>query len=488
MRLSSRFFLYAMAAIWAARVFAMAAMPLADTSEPRYAEIARLMAVSGDWITPWFEPGVPFWGKPPLAFWLQALTIKAFGLSELSVRLSSLPAILGMAWLIHELGRRMVSRQAANWSALILSTMLLPAATAGAVLTDPWLAFGVSLSMVAYYVAQDSPSWRWRYGFFIGLAIGLLAKGPLAVLLVAGAIVPWLLWRRFFMGPQARQSAPRLPWISGIALVALLVLPWYIAAEIKTPGFLRYFILGEHFYRFFDPGWGGDRYGYPKNRPYGSIWLEWLLASLPWGIVGVLALAWRWRKGAALRQSLAAAARDRRWTYLFAWAAATPLFFTFSGNIIWTYVLPALPPVALLLAAGMPGAPLPSMRKGILACMILVPLAFVVVGAAAIVAPERFKTEKGLVAKAQAMSAPGETLYFVGNLPFSARFYSRGTARKVGFERLRELVPPEGGRVFLAVSRDDLVYALPTLPKDASVVYENKRRLLYMAGVAKTAP
>ncbi|NLZ11765.1 MAG: glycosyltransferase family 39 protein, partial [Alcaligenaceae bacterium] len=46
-------------------LLAMVMMPLADTTEPRYAEIARLMAASGDWITPWFEPGVPFWGKPP---------------------------------------------------------------------------------------------------------------------------------------------------------------------------------------------------------------------------------------------------------------------------------------------------------------------------------------------------------------------------------------------------------------------------------------
>ena len=67
MRLSARGLLLGLAAILAARLFAMALMPFADTSEPRYAEIARVMASSGDWITPWFEPGVPFWGKPPLA-------------------------------------------------------------------------------------------------------------------------------------------------------------------------------------------------------------------------------------------------------------------------------------------------------------------------------------------------------------------------------------------------------------------------------------
>ena len=79
----------------------MAVMPLADTSEPRYAEIARLMAVTGDWVTPWFEPGVPFWGKPPLAFWAPALSIKLLGLSEFSLRLPAFAAMLGVLALVH---------------------------------------------------------------------------------------------------------------------------------------------------------------------------------------------------------------------------------------------------------------------------------------------------------------------------------------------------------------------------------------------------
>ena len=63
------------------RIIAMAVVPLADTTEPRYAEIARLMLTTNDWITPWFEPGVPFWGKPPLSFWAQALSFKLFGIN-----------------------------------------------------------------------------------------------------------------------------------------------------------------------------------------------------------------------------------------------------------------------------------------------------------------------------------------------------------------------------------------------------------------------
>jgi 4-amino-4-deoxy-L-arabinose transferase-like glycosyltransferase len=477
MRSVSRIVLYAFPAIWAARLFAMATMPFVDTSEPRYAEIARLMAVSGDWITPWFSPGVPFWGKPPLAFWLQALCIRAFGLSEFSIRLASLPAILGMAGLCFVLARRMASREAGLWSSVIFSTMLLPAAAAGAVLTDPWLAFGVTLSMAAFYLARETPAWQWRYGFFLGLAIGLLAKGPLAVLLVAASLIPWLAWRRVFAMPRA-DAARGLPWTGGIVLVAALVLPWYIAAEVKTPGFLRYFILGEHFFRFVDPGWKGDLYGSAHVEPYGAIWAQWLLASLPWGALGLLALSWRWRERSTWRARLAMAARDSRWTYLLAWALATPLFFTLSANVIWTYVLPALPPAAVLLAAAMPTAPRPSVHKAVLACAALVPLAFLVVGTAAIVSPQRFKTEKGLVAMADAMKAPGERLYFVGSLPFSARFYSRGAAGKVEREQLCAVLPAAGKRVFLAVQVDEQDETLAMLPQGAAVAYAGKRHAL----------
>ncbi|WZB69383.1 phospholipid carrier-dependent glycosyltransferase [Achromobacter xylosoxidans] len=170
MRSTSKALLLGLAAILAARLFAMAVMPLADTSEPRYAEIARLMAVTGDWVTPWFEPGVPFWGKPPLAFWAPALSIKLLGLSEFSLRLPAFAAMLGVLALVHAFAARRFGVSAARWAALVFATMLLPLASAGAVLTDPYLALGVTLSMTSFLLARrDGPrggamasSWVWR--------------------------------------------------------------------------------------------------------------------------------------------------------------------------------------------------------------------------------------------------------------------------------------------------------------------------------------
>ncbi|HEU6454869.1 MAG TPA: glycosyltransferase family 39 protein, partial [Roseateles sp.] len=70
-----------------ARLSAMAWLPLMDTTEARYGDIGRRMAALGDWVTPWFDEGVPFWGKPPLSFWLTAASMRLFGLSEFAARL-----------------------------------------------------------------------------------------------------------------------------------------------------------------------------------------------------------------------------------------------------------------------------------------------------------------------------------------------------------------------------------------------------------------
>ena len=92
-------------AILLLRLGLAAVLPLADTTEPRYAEIARLMAISGDWITPWYEPGVPFWGKPPLSFWAQALSFRWLGVSELAGRLPSWLATLAIVYLVYRTRR-----------------------------------------------------------------------------------------------------------------------------------------------------------------------------------------------------------------------------------------------------------------------------------------------------------------------------------------------------------------------------------------------
>lgn len=85
--------------------------------------------------------------------------------------------------------------------------------------------------------------------------------------------------------------------VEGALLTAFLAGPWYLLAELKTPGFLDYFIVGEHIRRFLDPGWTGDLYGSAHDQPKGMIWLFWLWASFPWGIVALVGVIAGWLGG-----------------------------------------------------------------------------------------------------------------------------------------------------------------------------------------------
>ena len=102
MNISMRNLFFMLSTIMLARLFLAWLIPYADTTEARYAEIARLMVQTGDWITPWFDEGVPFWGKPPLSFWLQALSFKLFGISEFAGRFPAWLASLGIITIIYQ--------------------------------------------------------------------------------------------------------------------------------------------------------------------------------------------------------------------------------------------------------------------------------------------------------------------------------------------------------------------------------------------------
>ena len=223
-----------------------------------------------------------------------------------------------------------------------------------------------------------------------------------------------------------------------------LALPWYVMAEIRTPGFLQYFIVGEHFLRFVDPGWQGDLYGTAHKRPYGGIWLDWLLATMPWGLAG-LWLFLRPGQDAPLRTRLASLARS---------AARLPAALG-PGRArvlhpVRQYPLDLCAAFAAAAGAGagrLDGGPradagwrarLPA------ALMLLTPLAALTLGALSLAQPERYKTEKQLVAQAFARMQPGEQLVFVGSRPFSARFYSQGAAGQLPMEAVA--AAPAGSR------------------------------------------
>ena len=437
------------------RIIAMVVVPLADTTEPRYAEIARLMLTTNDWITPWFEPDVPFWGKPPLSFWAQALSFKLFGINEFAGRLPALLAFIATAWMLWRMAVSAVSAQVAAASVVVYSSMLLTFLAAGTVMTDPYLALGTTWAMVAFYLAPKENVWYWRYGVFIGLGIGLLAKGPLAIVIAGAPIGLWVLFQGKLM-----HYLRTMPWIRGTLLTLLIALPWYILAELKTPGFINYFIVGEHFMRFVDPGWMGDLYGHAHKEAKGMIWLHWLAGSTPWGPLALLLLVGHMLT-ASLRKTVWHALKQPVVIYALLWALVTPVFFTAAGNVIWTYVLPSMPAFALLM--GWAIVKLNNGQKwrklGFIFVMWFMPIAGLIFSAFIANNNNLMKTEKTIAEYVAQQPQIGDNsnwsrLYYLApKLEFSARFYSHDKAKPVKMGQLENLVMQQQG-VFLAVPTD----------------------------------
>ena len=327
------------------RLTSLGAYPLTDTTEARYGEIARLMKETGDWITPRISQDVPFWGKPPLSFWFSAASMKFFGVNEFAARLPSWLLGIMVSAMVWQLAVRQINRGYALTTTLVLNTAIVFWISSGAVMTDPTLLVGVTVCMIAFWRAmkfKETSGRLWGYVFFAGLLIGLLAKGPVALVLTGLPVGGWTLLRW-----KWREVWQRLPWISGVILTAALSVPWHWMAEVKTPGFLEYFLIGEHWKRFLVPNWDGDLYGSAHLQPRGMIWLYWLACVLPWSIMAPLIfLRKQYRKSVFILFS-----RPDDWTlYLILWTVAPIIFFTLARNILPAYVLPGIPAFALLLA------------------------------------------------------------------------------------------------------------------------------------------
>lgn len=463
-----------------------ALVPFMDTTEPRYAEIARLMAVSGDWITPWFREGVPFWGKPPLSFWAQALSFRWLGINEFAGRLPSWLANLGIVILVMrtraaflpDAGSGLLSRESV-WAAIIYSTMLLGFLSAGTVMTDSFLALGTTLALSSVLIRLQGGSASWGWLFFVGLAIGLLAKGPLTLVLTGVPIAAWVIFHQ-----QWRALRQNFPWFRGTGLMLAIAVPWYVLAEIKTPGFLDYFIIGEHFKRFLISDWNGDLYGNAHEFPRGTIWIHLILASFPWGLIGAVACIHRYYRGSRLLNDWHGALKGT--TGLVMMSAFTPaVFFSFSGNILWTYVLPGLPFLAVILSALMP-VNVPARNHGAkLLVALIVPLVGVGLGLWSIANPALLRTEKILVR--QVRNHPRwelEDLVYAGETPFSARFYSstrvRSEPRSKLLSRLESVA--QAPRQLVSVERDDEAL-IKKLEAIAQPIAQSKEYIAFPVGM-----
>lgn len=328
--------------------------PLWEPDEARYAEIPREMLAKGDWLTPTLNQ-VHYFEKPPLQYWLSAISMKLFGLNALAARLPLALAWAMVMWCAWRLAKRLGARDP-RWAMFMTATGLL-AYVCGQLLTLDALfsacivlAITAALESVAARMEDRNPL-GWTLVAFTALAAGTLTKGPAAIVLAGGV----LFFSLFLARKDARlrrAAAWTLLHPAGLVLLGLLTAPWFYFVDKANPGHARFFFIHEHVTRFTTHEHARQGSNNPVLDKFYFIailavgLLPWLSASL----VG-LRRGWAFLRSARGPQSPSAALN--RWivgtlVLAFAW----PLFFfSVSGSKLAPYILPVLVPLMAMACA-----------------------------------------------------------------------------------------------------------------------------------------
>jgi len=330
----------------------LGAIGLVGPDEPRYAWIARAMAETGDWVTPRLY-GQPWFEKPVLYYWAAAVGFRLHVPDEWAARLPSAFAALIAALAIGWLARKHYNRDAGSLSDVALLAPLLFATSVAAIgfarSASPDMLFSASITLAMASASEilrrggalRSPANESSraalgdlallafFGAFLGL--GVLAKGPAAVALAGGGIGLWTL------ATQKWRAAFRLAHPVAIGAFCLVALPWYVLCAVRNPDFLRIFLFQHNVERYLTPM-------FQHRQPFWYFGPIVVLALVPW-----TTLLW------PAAQEGMRTWRENSWRdspgFLFAcWAAFPVVFFSFSQSKLPGYVLPAIPPLALLCA------------------------------------------------------------------------------------------------------------------------------------------
>ncbi len=307
--------------------FHLGSYGLWEPDEARYAEIAREMLLSRNYLMPHLNY-VLYLEKPPLLYWLTALCFKVIGQSEFAARI--VPALSAMLGVIatYFFALRTFGHRRTILAGALLATAPLYAVMAQVLTTDMLLTALTTVALFAFFLALRRDS-RWRWVFYAAMGLGVLAKGPVAIVVPVLAALVFLWW-------QAELAAiARLRPLSGFLLTIAIAAPWFAALSIREPDFVSFYFFGEHLRRFFEPAFshGGPIYFYVPVL---------IGALIPWSIV-TAAMPWRMSANAEARNFC-----------LIAAATTFVLFSLASGKLI-PYILPALPPLAVAIADAVVG-------------------------------------------------------------------------------------------------------------------------------------
>jgi 4-amino-4-deoxy-L-arabinose transferase-like glycosyltransferase len=333
-------------------------LPLLETDEGRYMEIPREMLERGDFITPTLNY-VKYFEKPPLHYWVNAIAIKVFGLTEFAGRFTgALWGVLGIT-LAYFLGRKLFGRREGLYGALVLGTSAGFLIQSRTNITDTTLTICLTAALAFFALAiqeNEKNKSRYYYLFYVSAALAVLAKGLIGIVLPGAIIFCYLLITRRW----SLMKEMRLP--TGILLFLVVCAPWFIMVSVKNPEFARFFFIHEHFERFLTKVHGR----------YKPIWFYipvLLGCMLPWSlfIPSAVINAWKERKTAGAESRL----------FLALWVIVIFLFFSKSNSKLIPYILPVYLPLAILIGCAFGSAVeqgIESLRSNAIAAAILLTL------------------------------------------------------------------------------------------------------------------
>ena len=308
---------------------------ITDSDEAFYAESSREMVASGDWVTPYYNYE-PRFQKPILYYWLTSATYLATGATEMGARLWAALAGVGLVLVTAACGRRWYDEATGLLAAAIVATNFGYFSIGRMALPDLPLTFCITLAIWAALVStleQERSTRKFVILAALGLGLGFLMKGPVGVIIPALVIVPVLMIERRSIGLNPADI------VMGFLIMLAVALPWYVVMWARHGNeYLQSFFIGDNLERF-----ATDRFNDP--RPWWFYLPVVAGGLLPWT---PLALVWLGPITQFIRGRRSVGTVDLR---LLLWAALPLIFYSLSVGKQPRYVLPVLPPLALLLAS-----------------------------------------------------------------------------------------------------------------------------------------
>ncbi len=323
--------------------FLLGSRALNEPDEGRYSEVAREMIETGNWLVPhfWYLPHLD---KPPMTYWLVAVSMKLFGQNEWAVRLPLALAGISGVWAVWLLGCSIGGHRAGLWSALILQSSLLYFVMARMLTPDIFLTQFIAWAMYFFWRSWRALNCELRiancefylchFAAWLAIALGFLTKGPVAVAVPLIALAALVIYRR----KSFSQWKLLLGGLAGgLALFLVLIIPWFLAVFQRVPDAFHYMVFGQA---------AGHLLGTTiKNRHGSFFYFFGILAVglLPWTWL----LGWLWRR--AHWRGLDVKSKDA-WVLLNVWVVFTFVLFSFSWAKLPAYILPVFPAIAVLAA------------------------------------------------------------------------------------------------------------------------------------------